>query len=276
MADRVQVQGLCRFSFPCTGGFKKYHDSLEERRAALYAPNRLNQRMTWFRHVGLPGLRAQTDKDFTLHLLLGEDFPQPWRDALLALITDVPQIAPVFRPPGDHRAVCREVLLSGRDPKANVVAEFRLDDDDAVAVNYVQSLRRNWGRVHRLASSAGRVALDQGKGMVLEARAGQGIVPHLFLTMCWAPALAIYLRPEDTGIIMDFPHHKIWQRLPFVSLTEQVMFIRGHHTTNDAQTPWKATAPVAHDPADLPGLLRRRFDIDLDGFDRVWQGLADG
>jgi hypothetical protein len=276
MADRVQVQGLCRFSFPCTGGFKKYHDDLGERRAALYATARLNQRLAWFQHVALPGLHAQTDADFTLHLLLGQDLPQPWRDRLLEMIADLPQIVAQFRPSGDHRAVCRVVLLSGRDPRADTVAEFRLDDDDAVAVNYVQSLRRNWPRVRKLVSSAGRIALDQGKGMVLEARDGAGIVPHLFLTMCWTPGLAIYLRPEDTGTIMDFPHHKIWQRMPFVSLTEQVMFIRGHHTTNDAKTPWNATAPVAHEPGDLQGLLRRRFDIDLDVFERAWQGVSDG
>ena len=155
------------------------------------------------------------------------------------------------------------------------MAEFRLDDDDAVALNYVQSLRRTWPRLRKLASPVGRIALDQGKGMVLEAREGAGIVPHLFLTMCWTPGLAIYLRPEDTGIIMDFPHHKIWQRVPFVSLTDQVMFIRGHHGTNDAKTPWKATAPVVHDPEEFPPLLRRRFGIDLKAFDRAWRDVAN-
>ncbi|AHM03931.1 hypothetical protein roselon_01549 [Roseibacterium elongatum DSM 19469] len=276
MVDRVQVQGLCRFSFPCTGGFKKYHEDLEERRAALYSPIRLDQRLTWFEHVALPALRAQTDKDFTLHLLLGEDFPQPWRDRLMRLIADLPQIVPVFRAAGDHRSVCREVLWAGRDPQAATVAEFRLDDDDAVAVNYVQSLRRNWPRVRKLVSATGRLALDQGKGMVLEACDTGAIVPHLFLTMCWTPGLALYLRPDDTGTIMDFPHHKIWHRVPFVSLTEQVMFIRGDHATNDARTPWNATAPVANAPGDLGALLKTRFDIDLDAFAMAWQALDHG
>lgn len=83
------------------------------------------------------------------------------------MIADVPQILPAFRPAGDHRDTCRDVLLGGRDPQARAVAEFRLDDDDAIAVNYVQSLRRNWPRLQKLASPVGRVALDQGKGMVL-------------------------------------------------------------------------------------------------------------
>ena len=75
MGDHLQVQGLCRFSLPCTGGFKKYHADFAERRAALYAPDRLDARCLWFEHVCLPGLALQTDPDFTLHVVLGADFP---------------------------------------------------------------------------------------------------------------------------------------------------------------------------------------------------------
>ena len=99
MAEGVQIQGLCRFSFPCTGGFKKYHESLDERRAALYAPKRLDERTLWFEHVFMPPLRAQTDSDFTMHLLLGEDFPEPWRSRVEAAIAGCPQVKAHWREP---------------------------------------------------------------------------------------------------------------------------------------------------------------------------------
>jgi len=102
--DGLQVQGLCRFSYPCTGGFKKHHDSLSDRRAALYDPRRLDRRLAWFTHVALPGLAAQTDAAFTLHVLVGEDLPEPWRSRLEAAIRPLPQIRLHALPPLDHRA----------------------------------------------------------------------------------------------------------------------------------------------------------------------------
>lgn len=274
MAEGVLVQGLCRFSFPCTGGFKKYHESLEERRAALYAPKRLDERTLWFEHIFLPPLRAQSDKDFTLHLLLGEDFPDPWRSRVEAAIADVPQVKAHWREPGDHRAICRDVLWGGRDATRAVVAEFRLDDDDAVAVDYVQQLRRSWGKVARLANFHGRVALDHGKGIVLEAQGDGAIKPHVLNTHCWSAGLAIYLKTDDEAIVMDFPHHKIWARVPFVNLTDSVMFIRGDHAHNDAKTPFGAGQPVPVAPEEIAPMIERRFAIDFPAFEAEWRALT--
>lgn len=267
----LQVQGLCRFSYPCTGGFKKHLGSLAERRAALYDPVRLDQRMLWFERIGLPGVAAQTDPDFTVHLITGEDLPQPWRDRLEAAIAPVPQIAAQFLPPMDHREACRTVLHDGRDLSRAQVAEFRLDDDDAIAVDYVASLRRHHRKMMRVAGPNARVALDQGRGIVIQAAPDGGISLHPLLTFCWSAGLAIYMNAEDEGIVMDFPHHKVWQRMPFVNLTDQVMFVRGDHATNDARTPFAGAGRVAHDPASLPRVLRRRFGIDIDAFADRWR-----
>jgi hypothetical protein len=274
MAEHLQVQGLCRFSLPCTGGFKKYHADLAERRAALYAPARLDPRCYWFEHVALPGLAGQSDPEFTLHMVLGEDFPPPWRTRLEAIFAEIPQIKPHWRAPDDHRAICREVLLGARDHTAAAVAEFRLDDDDAVAIDYVAQLRRNWPRLARLAGPNGRVALDHGRGMVLVAQPDDQIHVHPLLTLCWSAVLALFMRPEDTGIIMDFPHHRIWQRVPFVNLTDSVMFIRGDHATNDSRTHFDAAMPVPMPEAEIAEVLARRFGIDIAAFRAGWPGRA--
>lgn len=270
MAEGLQVQGICRFSLPCTGGFKKYHASLQERRAALYAPARLDTRCFWFEHVLLPGIAGQSDPDFTLHVVLGEDFPEPWRSRMEHLMASVPQIIPHWRAPDDHRAICRDVLWAGRDLARAAVAEFRLDDDDAVAVDYVAQLRRNWPRVTRLAGPNGRVALDHGRGVVIQGHADGRVDLHLLLTLCWSAGLAIFLRPEDEGIVMDFPHHKVWQRMPFVNLTDSVMFIRGDHGTNDARTQFAAAGAVDMPATEIDSVLARRFGIDIAEFRTGW------
>ena len=276
MADRLQVQGLCRFSLPCTGGFKKYHKSFEERRAALYAPARLETRCFWFERVCLPGLALQSDPDFTLHVVLGEDFPDPWRSRMEALMAQVPQIIPHWRAPDDHRAICRDVLWAGRDHSCANVAEFRLDDDDAVAVDYVAQLRRNWPKLARLAGPNGRAALDHGRGIVIEGHAGGGVDLHPLLTLCWSAGLAIYMRSDDDGIVMDFPHHKIWQRMPFVNLTDSFMFIRGDHATNDARTQFAAAGTLPMPEDEIGAVLARRFGVDIAEFRTGWAGLMAG
>ena len=50
----MQVIGLCRFSYPGIGGFQIEHDSLEDRIAFLYAPERLEERFRFFECFTLP------------------------------------------------------------------------------------------------------------------------------------------------------------------------------------------------------------------------------
>lgn len=276
MADRpkVQVLGLCRFSYPAElEGFQTRHATMEERRAALYAPERLETRLFWLEHIALPGLRAQTRDDFTLLLLLGEDFPQPYHDRLLAMIADVPQIRPVYRPTGPHRLVYREILQAARDPGADMVAEFRLDDDDAVAVNYVQMIRRAVPQIRPLFRQKGRVALDQGKGVVVAAE-GAEVTLTPVLSHCWAPALTVFLHPGDAACVMDFPHQKVWQRMPLVSHTDQLMFLRGAHATNDSKVGLAGTGRFKIEPGDWPDLMARRFGLDIAAFRAGWAALS--
>jgi len=275
MADAVnlQVLGLCRFSYPAElEGFQTHHATMAERRAALYSPARMETRLFWFEHIALPGLRAQTRDDFTLLLLMGEDMPQPWHDRLLAMIADVPQIRPVYRPTGPHRLVYREILHAARDPAADMVAEFRLDDDDAVAVNYVQMIARAVPQIRPLFRAKGRVALDQGKGVVVEADGPEvRLIP--VLSHCWAAALTVFLRPDDEACVMDFPHQKVWQRMPLVSHTDQLMFLRGAHATNDSKVGLSGTGSFKVDAEDYPDLLARRFGVDIEGFRAGWAAL---
>ena len=270
---KVQVLGLCRFSYPAElEGFQTRHASMEDRRAALYAPMRMESRLFWFQYILLPGIKAQTQGDFTLLLLMGDDMPQPYHDRLLAMIKDVPQIKPVYRPTGPHRLVYREILQAARDPKADIIAEFRLDDDDAVAVNYVQMVRRMVPLIRPLIRQRGRVALDQGKGMVISAE-GSDVTVTPVISHCWAAGLTVYLKPDDDGCVMDFPHQKVWQRMPLVSFTDQLMLLRGAHDTNDSKVTLGGTGSFKIDADAIPDLLQRRFGVDIEAFKAGWVTL---
>ncbi len=263
-APRVQVLGLCRFSVPSLGAFQVEHDSIEERRAMLYAPERLEHRFLWFSHVALPSIRAQTDPDFRLIVLLGEDFPEPWLSQMQALIADVPQVVLDFAPPGPHREVCADAMRRHVDPTADVLAQFRLDDDDGVAVDFVARIRADLAAVLPVYGRADLMALDYCRGVLLTETDGI-LVPTLRRASLWTPALVLLSRPMAARMILDYPHHLIWRHMPLISFQDEAMFLRGSHGGNDSaigQERRPETLPLER----WPGLMQRRYGIDLSGF----------
>ncbi len=261
---RIQVLGLCRFSVPFTGGFQVVHATPEARRAHLYAPDRLAERFLWFEHLLLPSLRAQTDRDFRLILLCGDDLPEPWRGRLLDLVAATPQVTPTFRASDNHRALCRRVMAEAADPRAGAIAEFRLDDDDAVAGDYVARVRTDFDdHIAPLMRRFGRAFGDHTRGAVLDTVGRYAlrrvIAPHL------TAGLTLYFPPDTQEHVLDFAHHRILEHMPGVGFQDEIMYLRGRHGRNDSDT-WGGKLGPAHDAAAAADIAARRFGIDLPRF----------
>ena len=153
----MQVIGLCRFSYPAIGGFQVDHPTLEERIAYLYSPERMEERFRTFEAITLPPLRAQTDDDFTFLVVVGDSLPAPYRQRLEALLEDIPQAVIAAYPPKRHRKIMQDAINEVRAFDGEHCLQFRMDDDDAVGVRYVQRLRE----VARSCSvTAGRVTCE--------------------------------------------------------------------------------------------------------------------
>lgn len=261
----IQVLGLCRFSLVSEGAFQVTHASLDERRAFLYDPARLAQRFAWFENVLLPGMAAQSDPDFRLIVLTGADFPQDWRDRLQARVAGIPQVVLDFRAPGKHRDLCHAAVTERIDPAAEVVAQFRLDDDDAVALDYVARIRSDFDRHLRpLYRRNSLLSVDNAKGLVLDASRG-GVNVHQVMTHNWTPGLTLYLPPDHDKSVLDYPHHRLLSHMPGVSLQEEIMYVRGKHGANDSKN-WGRAIGAAMDPARAARILHAGFGIDLPAF----------
>jgi hypothetical protein len=85
-----QIVGVCRFSYPATGGFKLSDKGQDAVIDALYAPERLRRRFAYFEKICLPSLAAQTDPDFTFVVLMGDAMPIKWRRRLKSLRAEYP------------------------------------------------------------------------------------------------------------------------------------------------------------------------------------------
>ena len=138
---RVQILGLLRFSYPSVYN-KRGLDDFDAYRATLYDPQRLKRRLVWFKQVVLPSLANQADQDFDCVLLVGDQLPEPFRSELTALVEEVPQIKICWEEEGQrHRLAIKKLVEGHSDPKAAVVAEMQLDDDDALGRWVVQETR---------------------------------------------------------------------------------------------------------------------------------------
>ena len=229
----MQVIGLCRFSYPALGGFQIEHQTAEDRAAYLYASARMQERFAYFEAMTVPSLAAQTDPDFTLLVLIGEDLPPVWHDRLRTALRHVPQAKIVTRPPGRHRTVCQEVINSERGPGLPASLQFRMDDDDAVACDFIANLRSAHAQTERIANDTGLMAYDFPIGhLAALTETGLHTAPHT--RPLETAALGIFVAQGKKLTIMNFGHHRLAQFMPVLSLPTADMYLRGWNGTNDS------------------------------------------
>ncbi|RKF15403.1 hypothetical protein D6850_07590 [Roseovarius spongiae] len=260
----MQVIGLCRFSYPAIGGFQVEHDSPRDRAAFLYDPVRMEERFATFETLTLPSLRAQTDPDFTLLIVVGDAMPEPLLARLLDLVEDMPQAVVAPRAPGRHRAVMREVINEARIDTGLPSLQFRMDDDDAVARNFVAALRQAARDVAPLIARNRHVGLDFNQGHIARITP-EGICARATVETLWTPALGMAVAPGASRGIMNFSHAKLSRVMPVVSLPGQDMFIRGHNGFNDSRQK-DGIRPVRLPPLDAAGeaQFRDTYAVDAD------------
>ncbi|MFW2545495.1 glycosyltransferase [Primorskyibacter sp. 2E107] len=265
----MQTIGFCRFSYPAEGGFQVGHDRIEDRMAYLWSDARMEERFRYFEAICLPGLKAQTDQDFTFVILVGEEMPERWIARLLDLTADFPQARIEARPPAPHRKVCQAVMNDVRDMDQPCL-QFRHDDDDAVAVDFVDHLKRAAADCAALIADHRLVGFDWNRGYVARPDS-KGLCAEPNVTPYWGVAQGMAMGAGVRQTILNFGHNKINQFMPTVTFTAPEMFVRGHNDHNDSRQ--KAhVKPVKLPRLDSEGeaLFRTRFAIDADQVRRIF------
>ena len=259
----MQVIGLIRFSLATIGGFQTQRESVEDLLAYLYSPARLEERFALFEQICLPGLRGQTDPDFQLAVVTGSEMPEPYMQRLKALLADVPQARLFVYPPMNQRKAVEDAVrtVKAERPEEPWVAHFRLDDDDAVAFDYVQTLRQHFAKLRGFARQHGKLALDHTLGYALKTTP-DGVFVNLKHKNLWTPAQTIFLPHGDDRTIIHFPHHRLDKVMPLVSQPAPRMFVRSLNAFNDSgdHSFPKRFEPISEEHVQN---IRDRFGIDV-------------
>ena len=267
----LQVIGLCWFSYPAIGGFQVDHDTIEERIEYLYSDERLEERFALFEAVALPSLSAQTDPNFDLIIVVGDQLPPRHLARLESLIADMPQARIHAEPPRPQREVMKQILNAARRDFSQPCLQFRFDDDDAVAVDFVERLRKAAAHCATLTCQHKSVAFDWNKGFIAEYGPNGISATEIFRPFDVA-ALGMWVKGDCHLTIMNFAPNKIDRFMPCVSFDEPRMFVRGHNASNDSrQKPVKGVQvkPLNYEQSER---FRQRFAIDIDRVQQVFSG----
>jgi len=232
----VQILGICRFSYPCYGGFRRQHDTIQDRIDFLYGEERLEERFRYFETFTLPGLRLQTDEDFKFIVLTGDQLPKAYDERLKDMLATLPQARLCQYEPMNHREACLRAMKEHIDPKGGVTGQFRLDDDDGVSYRFVERFREAFEDGQPIMRRDHKFAVDfnQGYTVCIEE---DGIRACAQNRQYWTPALGVYLRPHVDKTVIHFRHDIIWKTMTTLTYTGEDMFVRGLNSTNG--TPFK-------------------------------------
>ncbi|MDC0738393.1 putative rhamnosyl transferase [Cognatishimia sp. SS12] len=270
-ASDMQVIGLCRFSYPALGGFQVEHDSIEDRRAFLYAPERMEERLRMFETIALPGLKAQTDQNFDFLIVVGSCLPKPYLERLHAMTADMPQARIIAEDPAPHRQIMKKIINRSLNRNTALPSlQFRHDDDDAVSVNFVARLRAAVDDTASLVAKNPLVGFDFNRGYSARPSA-EGMLATPTVLPSYGVALAMAVAQFKATTIMNFAHSKLHQFMPTVTYTDEDMFVRGHNGFNDSRQ-GKRVKPLEMTLLDAAGEahFEKTFAINCDQVRRAF------
>lgn len=271
---QMQMIGLLRFSYPALGGFKINHADIQGRIDYLYSPARLEERFKHFELLTLPALRLQTDPDFRIVVVTGEALPSVALARLRDLLADIPQAVITQMPPMRHRTAMHEATLAHLPEPDAPSIQFRLDDDDAVAVDFVERTRLAAMTVEPLSIVHPYVGIDFMQGHFVQL-SDQGVHLAPAFKSCLGVALSIVAPAHPKRTILTYGHHKLPEKMPVLSFSDSEMYLNSKHAHNDSMrgAAHEDALPLALGVEEI--MLRKRFGVDADAVRGLMSGARD-
>ncbi len=260
----MRCVGICRFSYAGEGGFKVGHEDHAALEAFLYDPARMEERFRLFEAITLPSVAGQTDPDFTFLIVTGTGLPQQYLDRLRALTSQIPQCEIVQYPPRPHRRVMKRAINDWRGASDAACLQFRLDDDDAMALSFVAQFRQAAADLGAICARHPSVAVDFNQGYVFTAGA-EGVKLWAYHYPYSAIALGMVVQAGSDDTILSHGHQNLWKTMPTLTLTGEDMMMRGHNDFNDSRLKGKKNT-FDYRPMDAAkaAYIRATFGIDDD------------
>lgn len=249
------VFGYMRFSYLGRSDAKlaRSTDDLERRKQVLYAPERLKERFYFFEKICLPSLRWQTDKNFRFAIFTSPELPKKYRKRLARSVRKIPQVEIVYSKAAHISEAIDPWMKKQKIVHEQRTVHFRLDDDDALSVDFISAIRKHMHVVpdHSIISRpSGLFLMDSPEGPQLLAK----FEPYI------AIGFAIVNPPGTIRNPYDLMHGKHFRYVPSLSLPGPFAFIHTAHVHSDTMSAQRGKlARARSDHALYFGDRPRRF-----------------
>lgn len=258
-----QVVGLVRFSVLATDYYSDTHGSPEAVRAHLYTPERMALRLKMFETLCLPSLARQSDPDFTLVVLTSTELPVQARARLDEMLAPYPNMRLHAADPGPHYQIIKAAYAAAYEEGRSHRVDFRLDDDDALAGDFIARLKALALPLRDLNPET-PTAISFNRGFYVEVT-GEGGNP-VFDTVERAPLSCgtALLKPANYGRNpYRYNHRALAQHYTLYSDISAPCFLRTLHRDNKS-TPAKLGLTGKMKPETVAREIEARFGFDIE------------
>lgn len=261
---RNQIVGLIRFSYPSLSGFKHGLKEGAASQAMLFEPARLERRFHLFRSLCLPSLLAQRDGDFTCIFLIGEAMPKSARQHLADLVAPLKDARIHAEPPRHHYPVQKAAFGTVPQTGFSHRTTFRLDDDDAVDLDYIARLKRVSTNLRPFCSDETPVAIAFNRGFYVSLSPEGNEVFDAVERAPLSVGTALMTPAGHPDNIYARNHRFLPQFFDTFSDAATPSYIRAIHRDNDSNpTIMGRTKEMSED--QIARVLNAQFAVDLPG-----------
>ncbi|MBF9045315.1 hypothetical protein HKCCE4037_18375 [Rhodobacterales bacterium HKCCE4037] len=258
-----KIIGVCRFSYLGDAGFRTLNQSPEEAAAELYASGRMQRRFAYFENICLPSLDAQTDTDFVLVALIGDTMPFHFRKRLKRLTDDRPYLRICTLEAAGPLNSTRRAFRRGLDEEADFITGFRLDDDDAVAVDYIERTREISDKLIAMGWATEEIpaAVCFHRGIYWDMKRSEDQFWDYSEPQPLGLASAMIHHPDSQHNIYRWNHRKLACHARCWIDPHEYMFVRTLHGHNDSD---RSIPPGARELPEWQArkLFRERFGLN--------------
>lgn len=263
MTFSTRMIGLLRFSVLTPTYYSERFKTLEETAAHIFSTERMELRFRLFENLCLPSLVRQSDQGFDCVVLTAESMPSIHLDRLKGLLDPIPNIHLRTVGTDKHYQLLKAGYNSLETPDCTHRILFRLDDDDAVDLDFVKRAKHLAQGMLELQDTGAPFVMAFNRGFYVRCIEGENEVFD-----------ACERAPLSTGTALvapvDYPrnpyrynHRALAQHYTTVSDISVPGFIRTIHGDNKS-SPTQMGLTHKMKPPRLRRSLQRYFGVDLD------------
>jgi len=262
MAYRLKIVGLLRFSVLTPTYYSERFATLEETAAHLFSEERMELRFRLFEKLCLPSLVRQTDSDFAMVVLTAESLPEKWLERLLDLIEPLPNMQCVPVGTGRHYKLLQHGYNTVPTNGVTHRVMFRLDDDDALDMNFIKRTRKSARALLELNGPETPFIMAHNRGFYVRSQPGENEVFDACERAPLSTATTLVAPVGHPQNPYRYNHRNFAQHFNTYSDISVPGFVRTIHGDNKSN-PSQQGQTHRMKEREIARQLRRYFDMDI-------------